>query len=49
MGLARLEGKPQRLAGTEKVRLAYELAESARPQPVGEWSVGLLLREKIIH
>ena len=45
MRLARLEGKAQRFPGTEKMRLADDVIEHARPQPVGKRRVRLALLE----
>jgi hypothetical protein len=49
VGLARLEGEAQRLAGPEQVVLAYELLERARAQPVGKRSLGVPLGKEVIH
>jgi hypothetical protein len=49
MGLARLESKTQRLAGTEEVTLSYDFIERTRPQPFGERRRGFAFAEEIIH
>jgi len=45
MGFAGFKREAQGLAGTEAVRLADDIVERTRTEPVGERSVRLALRE----
>ncbi len=43
----RFESKPQRFAGTQQMRLAHDLVERVRPQPLGERRLGFPFGEKV--
>ena len=48
MRFTRLKRKPQRLAGTQQVRLPYDIVEMLRPQRFGERRGGIALLEQVI-
>src|SRR4051812_30427468 len=49
MRTAGVEGEAQRLARTDEVLLAHDLAERFRPQRVGQRGHGLRFAEEVVH